>query len=351
MGQPQQLTTKKATINDVAEQAGVSIKTVSRVLNREPKVRDSTRERVEEAMKRLNYRPNSPGRMLAGSRTYLLGLIYNANSSYSASIQNGVLKTCRQEHYDLLIHPCTYTDPTLLEQITELVTAPRVDGLLLIPPIADLTAVRQTVRQLNIPSVAMSSEPQEPGDWTVGTNDRQVCREMVRHLVRLGHQKIAFVSGHPDHRAMANRHRGYLEGMADAGLKVRKSHVIQGGNTYESGIDCAVRLLRLAQRPTAIFCANDHMAAGVIKVAHETGLKIPSDLSIAGFDDIPMASQIWPALTTVRQPLDEMASAAARLLIDALQGQSVPQLNPVVEATIVARDSTGPAPRTEADRG
>lgn len=335
--------TKRATIDDVASYAGVSIKTVSRVLNREPKVRDSTRERVEAAMAHLKYRPNSPGRMLASRNTYLLGLIYNDNSSYITRIQNGVLNTCRGEHYDLLIHPCRYDDPALLDEVRELVTAPRVDGLLLTPPIADIPAVGQLMDELRVPNVIIS-RVSDDGEWTVGTNDRAISASMVRHLVRLGHQHIGFVQGHEAHLAMANRYRGFEDGMKKADLEIDPSLIVRGDNQFDSGVDCGVRLLRRAQRPTAVFCANDHMAAGVMKVAHDMGLSIPGDLSVAGFDDDPLASQIWPQLTTVRQPLREIAGAAARLLIQRLRGEKVDDIDRTVNAEIVVRDSTGPAP-------
>ena len=150
---------KTATIDDVAALAGVSRKTVSRVLNREPKVRPATRERIERAIAELRYQPNSPARRLAGKRTYLLGLMYNAGSSYVTSLQNGALEACRDEHFDLLIHPCEYDDPNLLEVIDELVSSPKVDGLLLTPPIADIDEVRESLARLDVPYVLFSHEP------------------------------------------------------------------------------------------------------------------------------------------------------------------------------------------------
>jgi len=333
---------KQATIDDVAELAGVSTKTVSRVLNHEPKVRSSTRSQVEQAISTLSYRPNSSARKLAGNRTYLLGLVYNANSSYITSIQNGVLDACRDQHYDLLINPCAYTDATLLDELRDLVTTPRVDGLLLIPPVSDLLPVRELMRELKTPNVIVSRESVTDSEWTVCTNDKQVSTDVVQHLSRLGHERIAFVCGHPDHRAMANRFKGYRAGMQNAGLRVLKSLVAAGENTFESGIDCGLKLLRNEKRPTAIFCANDHMAAGVMKAAHEKGLSIPGDLSVAGFDDIPLANQIWPQLTTVRQPLHDMAMLAAELLIQRLRGNVPEGVNRVLDSKLIIRDSTGP---------
>ena len=334
----------KTTIADVADVAGVSIKTVSRVLNREASVKPSTRGRVEQAIKELGYRPNSPARMLAGNRTYLLGLIYNASSSYIVSIQNGVLAACRGEHYDLLIHPCGYSDPDLLDQVRDFVAGPRVDGLVLVPPVSDVPEFLELLKELGIPHVAISRESVSEQDWTVCTNDREICRDMVRHLSRLGHQRIAFVRGHPDHKAMGTRYLGYLDGMAEADLDVDEALVIQGANTFDSGVDCAVRLMRRNPRPTAVFCANDHMATGVMKVAHDMRLTMPGDLSVAGFDDMPMAAQIWPPLTTVRQPLEEMAMRAASQLIRCLRGETPVAPRQVVNAELVIRQSTGPAP-------
>ena len=184
---------KRATIVDVAKLAGVSIKTVSRVLNREPKVRKSTLDRVEQAMKDLNYHPNSSGRRLASNRTYLVGLIYdntNFNPGYINNIQDGALESCREEHFDLLLYPFTNNDPVLCEQLEELVTEPRVDGLLITPPISDRPDVRALMEKLKTPFVDFSRESAQDSDWTVCTNDREVCAEMVMRLARLGHQRI-----------------------------------------------------------------------------------------------------------------------------------------------------------------
>lgn len=335
---------RPATITDVAKTAGVSMKTVSRVLNRAPNVKPATRDIVEQAMQTLGYRPNSPARMLASNRTYLIGLVYNASSSYITSIQNGVLGACRPEHYDLLIHPCSYTNPSLLDEIREFISGKRVDGLVLVPPVSDVAGIHELLKKHRIPNVAISREPSDQTDWTVCTNDREICKNMVRHLSRLGHQKIAFVRSHPDHKAMADRYLGFLDGMAEVDLKVDDSLVVQGENTFDSGIDCGVQLLRQQPRPTAIFCANDHMATGVMKVAHERRLDIPGDLSVAGFDDIPLAAQVWPQLTTVRQPLEAMANLAAKQLIRLVRNETPQELRNVVDAELVIRQSTGPAP-------
>lgn len=333
-----------ATIADVAKRAGVSNKTVSRVLNRSSNVKPETKQRVEQAMSVMGYRPNSPARMLASNRTYLIGLIYNAASDYISGLQNGVLTGCLPEHYDLLIHPCSYGSPTLIANVIEFISNRRVDGLILAPPVSDIPEIHEVLSKQKIPIVSISKEPVEEKDWSVCTNDREISKDMVRYLFRLGHQRIAFVQSHPNHKAMTLRYQGFLDGMQEVNLKVHDDYVVEGKNDFESGIDCGIQLLRQNPRPTAIFCANDHMAAGVMKAIHERRLRIPEDVSVAGFDDIPIAGQIWPQLTTVCQPIESMAERAVETLIRLVRDETPDQRRVVVDSNIVVRQSTGPAP-------
>ncbi len=335
---------KRATISDVAELAGVSIKTVSRVLNREPRVLPSTRERVEEAMVRLKYRPNTSARRLASNRTFLLGLVYNASSSYITRIQNGVLEACHAEHFDLLIHPCTAGSTDLEEELTQLITQPKVDGLILTPPVSDRPEIIALLDRLKAPHVVIARASLESDPWAVGTNDREACRDMTAHLVSLGHRRIAFIRGSAGHLAMGNRFLGYLDALAAAGLPQREAWAPQGANSFESGERIGGELLSLPERPTAIFCANDHMAGGVLRAAHRRGFSVPGQLSVVGFDDIPMALQVWPSLTTIRQPLGQMARLAAQLLIRRLRDDNPGEDERVIKAQPVLRESTGPAP-------
>lgn len=338
---------KKATINDVAELANVSIKTVSRVLNHEPRVRPATKERVRKAMEMLNYSPNSSARRLAGNRAYLLGLLYDdPGTAYITNIQNGALKACRDDHYDILIFPVRYTDPTLPDTISELVSSVRVDGVLLTPPVCDLIPVREKLHETDAPHVVISPGPNYDSQWKVTTNDREVCAQMVHHLADLGHERIAFVKGAPHHHAIANRYYGYLDGMKQRGLRVRNAYCGEGENSFDSGMTWGHHLLDLTTPPTAIFCANDDMAAGVMKAAHQKGISIPRDLSVAGFDDVPLARQTWPSLTTIRQPTQAMAETAAKLLIARIRGNGdkLEDFERVLESELVIRSSTGPAP-------
>ena len=334
---------KKHTITDVAKLAGVSIKTVSRVINQEPNVRPATQEKVNKAISQLNYRPSASARSLAGNRSYLLGLLYdNPSASYVMKIQNGVLRTCRARNYDLLIHPCRYDDPGLDDDIREFIKNTRIDGLILTPPLTDSKRLLNSLDESGTPYALISPQSNSAFPWSVGTNDARVCSRMVQYLAGLGHERIAFILGHPDHHALKNRYAGYQQGMKESGLKILKRLCVQGYNSFESGEESARKLLSSANPPTAIFACNDDMAAGAMKAAHEMGLKIPGDVSVAGFDDIPLAGQLWPALTTVKQHMQAMGETAADILIRKFRGQGFDEVNRVIDSELVVRDSTGP---------
>lgn len=330
----------KVTIEDVAKKAGVSIKTVSRVLNQELNVRQQTRDRVLAAMEKLNYKPDPVARRLAGGRSFLIGLLHDVNvSPYILDVQMGVLKTCRSEHYELLIHPCDYLG-NLVPEITALVDRLKLDGLLLTPPLCDMAALSKALHDKNLPFVSIAPGDNLFASGVVRTNDREVSAEMTSYLASLGHEKIGFIIGHPDHKAVADRFRGYKDGLKRCGLEFDDKIVAQGFSGFESGFDCGSLLLRQPDRPTAIFASNDEMAAGVIRAARQLELRIPEDLSVAGFDDIPLAKQLSPSLTTIRQPIRAMAESATQLLLGILRGQTSAEV-PMIPCLPQYRESTG----------
>ena len=339
----------RATIDDIAKRAGVSIKTVSRVVNKEPNVREETRERVQQAVQELDYRPNTSARRLAGNRSYLIALVYddpsaypNASANYVTNLHGGVLKKSREIGYDLLIHPCEYQSRGLVNEIRALIEHSRIDGLIMAPPLAEIRSVVKLLRDMNKPVVRVSPGNVRGFD-AVHTNDREVSAEMTRYLAKLGHQRIAFIRGHKDHRAISNRVLGYEDGLKQSRLPLRSSLIVQGDNSFESGLECARNLLRRKRRPSAIFAGNDDMATGVLHVAHELGVKIPAQLSVAGFDDAPLARQLWPTLTTVHQPVFKLAERATELLFRQIRGEK-PSERSLIKSTLEIRNSTGPAP-------
>lgn len=335
---------RKATIEDVAALARVSIKTVSRVVNKEPNVRGETREKVASAIARLRYTPNFSARRLAAKRTCILALLYdNPSASYLFKVQSGVLAACKAKGYDLLVHPCDHKSEAVAEEIASLCEQGRCDGLVLTPPLTDMETVTQALRSQDAPFVQIAPAlPHDDYSW-VTTTDEQAGFDIVRHLIDLGHRNIGFIQGHPDHKAMASREVGYRNALAAAGIKLNEQLIVSGHNSFESGEIAGGKLLGLENRPSAIFAANDDMAAGVMKAARDRGIAVPRHLSVAGFDDTPLATQIWPALTTIHQPIAEMAEKAAAILIDQLSDNLNLQTNKVVNARLIIRDSTGPA--------
>jgi len=335
------------TIIDVAEHAGVSIKTVSRVINNVQSVRAQIRERVLRAIEKLDYHPNPSARGLGGNRSYLLGLLYDVSCAYyTTSVLAGVIERSRAAKYQVVMEPCDYNAPTLAEDVTRQVRQSRVDGVILTPPLSDLKAVTAVLESQNIPFVRIAPGKHTDTYRSVCTNDRESCASMTEQLAALGHQRIGFIIGNPDHAAVMDRYKGYLDGLRSCGLRLDKALVAQGYNSHASGVQCARRLLNVpaARRPTAIFASNDEMAAGALAVAHSLGLSVPEDVSVVGFDDAPLAGQVWPALTTIRQPIADMAAEAVALLLRTLSGEPADHSKHVIPSSLTFRQSTGPAP-------
>lgn len=332
----------RTTIDDVAARAGVSIKTVSRVMNDEPGVRAETRERVRDAMKALNYQPSLPARSLAGRRSNLIGLVYeNPSANYVFDVQSGAMARTRDAGLRLFIQSCNDLDKDPIPEILAMLEQTHVDGLILTPPLSANHALIAALDERRLPFVRMAPDDLEHGSPRVEMDDEAAAREMTAFLFALGHTDVAFVAGHPEHHSSALRLRGYRAAREGRGLSRASERVEQGYNSVDSGIAAGRRLLGEGHRPTAIFASNDDMAAGVILVAHELGIDMPRELSVAGFDDSKLASIVWPPLTTIRQPTYDMAFAATESLIKRLKGLPVPEVKRLNHEMVV-RGSTGP---------
>ena len=343
-----------ATITDVAKHAGVSIKTVSRVINNVKTVKPQIRERVMRAIQKLDYHPNPSARGLGRNRSYLLALLYDISCGYYAtSVLAGVMERSRAAKYQIVMQPCDYNAETLADDVARSVRQSRADGVILTPPLSDLSAVTQAVEGSGVLFVKIAPGRHTDTFRSVCTNDRESCASMTEQLAALGHQRIGFIIGNPDHAALIDRYRGYLDGLQSCGLKLDKALVVQGYNSHASGVQSARKLLNVApaKRPTAIFASNDEMAAGALTVAHSMGLGVPEDISIVGFDDAPLASQVWPGLTTIRQPIPDMAAQAAQLLLGALSGEPADHSKHVLSSSLLFRQSTGPAPNRARHQG
>ncbi|MBC6983398.1 LacI family DNA-binding transcriptional regulator [Caulobacter sp. 17J80-11] len=329
------------TIIEVAERAGVSIKTVSRVLNREPNVREETRERVMAAVQALDYQPSLSARSLAGARSFLIGLLFdNPSASYVSDIQLGAVSRCRESGYHLTIEPVDAASPDLERVVRQIVSTLRLDGVILTPPVCDDARVLDVLEKSGTPYVRVAPDRQPDRAARVGMDDWRAAFEMTRRLIELGHKDIGFIQGHPNHGASHLRHEGYLAALSSHSLTPRPGRVKQGWFDFQSGFACAQELLANPDdRPSAIFASNDDMALGVMAAANRLRIGVPDQLSIAGFDDTPAALTVWPQLTTVAQPIFQMAAAACDLIIsgEAREGAAPARL---LDFKVIERGST-----------
>ena len=339
-----------ATINDVARHAGVSIKTVSRVMNNEPNVRDETKLKVQDAAKYLSYQPNLLARSLAGSKSFLIGLLHhNPSASYVFACEMGAIARCKDNHsrYHVLSEPLE-VDSDLRTAVRDFLATVRLDGVILTPPLCDKAEVLEAIEAAGVPCVRIAPWANLQRTARVYMDDVAAAEDITRHLIDRGHRDIAIILGARDHGAADLREQGFLKAMREAGLDPHPSWIRRGDFSFESGKAAAEILLAGSHRPTAIFASNDEMAFGVMAVAHERGISIPDELSLVGFDDNPGAILVWPQLTTIHQPVHEMAFKAADLLLslanghitaDELRGKAekIAYPGPVVRASVSDR--------------
>ncbi len=329
----------KARIEDVSRAAGVSIKTVSRVLNKEKYVAPATKERVDLAVAALGFRPNFAARALAGHKSFQIALIYdNPSPYYAQNIQAGVRARCAEAGYRMIAQPCDAQSPGVLEEICSLIDQAQLDGVILTPPFTENATIRVELGRRGVRYVMTSPAKTDAARSSVFIGHAEGAAEMTAYLISLGHQRIGFVEGDPLYATSARRLSGYRTALGAAGIAFDAALVQPGLYDFASGSKAAEALLALANPPTAIFASSDDMAAGVLAAAHRMGVAVPAQLSVAGFDDTDLASVVWPPLTTIRQPVREMGYAAADLL---LASDSEPEQR-ALAYELVVRGSTAP---------
>ncbi|MFT3996027.1 MAG: LacI family DNA-binding transcriptional regulator [Asticcacaulis sp.] len=337
------------TIHDVARHAGVSSMTVSRVINKNVPVREHLREKVMASIKALNYTMNMAARSTrAGLGGLRIGILYShPSASYLNEIMLGGLEQASKLGAQLLLEKCGGLQ-SQKSAVSRLVEA-GVDGVILPPPLCDSAPTVQMLTRVGIPVLALATARPLPMVSAVRIDDFQGALTLTQHLTKLGHKRIGFIKGDPSHTPTEVRYEGFLKGLDDAGLPLIEDLVVQGQFTYKSGLEAGRKLLERPDRPTAIFASNDDMAAAVMAVAHGMGIAIPEDLSICGFDDTPVASTIWPQLTTVHQPIVAMGRSAVATIVDKIRdaksGEMGKPIRQLMKFTLMDRESTGPAPK------
>jgi LacI family transcriptional regulator len=336
----------RPTINDIARLAEVSKKTVSRVLNKSPFVSVETRERIEAIIARTGYSPDPQARGLAFRRSFLVGIVFdNPNPQYVVNIQQGILDGLRGSGFELVIHPCDRHSRSYLADIRNFVERQKLFGVILTPSISEDEQLARMLEQMGCSYVRIASVPLDRPDRMIVSYDRKGGEQAALHLTQLGHRRIGFVSGPSTFRSSHERRSGLEDGLAAAGLHLRPELVAEGAYTFDSGASCGSALLGRAERPTAIFCANDEMAAGLLQAARRAGIQVPQDLSVVGFDDFQIATQVWPTLTTIHSPIRSVGLLAAQRLFAGADEGKVPMAEAAaLMPQLVVRESTGPVP-------
>lgn len=343
------------TIYEVATKADVSIKTVSRVLNGEPNVRPNVHDRVRAAVAELGYRPKMSARGLAGGRSFTLvtfldeGLTMDhwrigRSNPYVERLQFAGMLKCREAGYHLLVELLNPRAPSVEQQILSTLAALNPDGVILTPPISEDPHVIAILERSKAPFARLSAAASEAACLTVAMDERAAAIDATNHLLDLGHTRVAFISGEPGFASSALRAEGYRAAMAARGVWVDPALALAGDYTFESGKAAAAEMLTLPERPTAVFASNDEMALGVIHEALRHDVSTPRDLSVIGFDDFPAAQYSIPPLTTVRQPVGEMASLAVQRLIEhaASRTPTMRVERAIVPHALILRRSTSP---------
>jgi LacI family transcriptional regulator len=318
----------KVTIADVARKAGVSPMTVSRVINHPASVTEVRHRLVLQAIEALHYSPDPAARALAGGTPVRLALFYdNPSTAYLSAFLLGSLEAAQMQHAQLTVIKCPAGEEK--RAVAELQGIGQ--GVLLPPPLCDSIRLHALIRYADLLAVSVAGGACCADTPSVRIDDFAAAAAMTSHIIKLGHRRIGFISGNPDQMASAERARGYRSALAKAGMELDEALVAQGLFTYRSGLIACESLLELPDPPTAVFASNDDMGAAAVSVAHRRHLNVPGDFTVCGFDDTDMARSIWPELTTVRQPISDMARAATTMLIDLVRGR---------------RRTSAPAPQT-----
>jgi len=337
------------SIAEVAARAGVSQGTVSKVLNGRvaAQIALATQERVKIAASELGYHPSAIARGLAGKRLDTLGIVFAqgntffATSPYFAAILDGILEVVtRAKQNTMLFTGQVWSDA---RQGLPILRDGRCDGLLLISPPAESDIV-PALLEAKLPFVLVGDINPHPLVTSVDVDNVMGARKITEHLISLGHRRIAYLCGPPTVSSVSQRLQGYQDAIEADGIEFDLSLVMPGAYLQESGYERARELWRLPadQRPTAVFCGNDLIAIGAMAALHDLGARIPQDISVAGFDDIPSAATSQPSLTTMRQPMHLLGQHAAARLLALIQATEEPGFKEVLPTELVVRGSTAP---------
>jgi LacI family transcriptional regulator len=335
-----------ATMNDVARLADVSIATVSHVINGTRFVSPERVERVQSAMYELGYTPDATARSLRVGRTDTVGLVIpDTSNPFFAALARWIEEAGFEAGYTTILANSDERPDREYRYVSTLVSK-RVDGLILSPSRGDHSTLTRLLQNARMPVVVVDRDAALPNADVVLYDNAGGSYEATRHLIDLGHTCIGCVAGPADTTSAAERVKGFRAAIAEAGLSLPDHAVVESDFHFSGGREATARLLATGEPFTAIFAANDLMAAGVIRELSERGTKVPDEVSVIGFDDAPLAEMISPSLTTMRQPLHDMAHAAVSLLLSRITGANngAPPTRRILPVSLVVRESTARRP-------
>ena len=331
---------KKLTIEDIAKSAGVSIKTVSRVFNNAPNVRQQKRDLVLGVARDLGFRPNISARQLASKRSFVISHFHdNPNKDYLSEIYDGMRRACSEQGYYAVAEKLEPQKGSYRNAFLEYLQLYEVDGVILSPPVSDDNGVIREIQRLGIPHVLISPGKKKRGSINVFINEKDAGRSITDFLIQRGHKKLAFISGLDSHAASLEREAGFWEAIAASGIPKKNALRLPGDFSMQSGFTAFEKLTKKAPDVTGIFAANDEMAVGTIVAALRAGKKVPGELSVVGFDDSPFARSMWPTITSLAQPIDEMALLSTQKLIDWINSELPEEAQFEFSTKIIVRDS------------
>ncbi len=336
----EEIAKRNLTIVDIAASAGVSTRTVSRVLSGSDCVNHKTRQRVEAEIVRSGFQPNRRASAMAVGRSFLVGVIESDANPVAGDLQSGLLSVAGEAGYEVVIHPVPATCRDPAGSVCDFVRRSRVDGVIVLPPLSEHEYVAAILRKMDLPAVGVAAVRIPDFAAVLLCDDERAAGEVGAHLVAQGHRKIAIVTGPADQASSQRREAGFRAALTRAGLDLPANRRIEGDYTFESGRAAGERLLSQAEPPTAVFACCDLMAAGLIGVALERGLSLPRDLSVVGFGDGALARVIWPALTSMQLPLADLAHRAMDRLLSLIEDRPDARRDEPVRLRLVTRAST-----------
>lgn len=335
-----QSTTNRVTINDVAQAAGVSVSTVSKVVNARYGVAPSTMERVLQVISELGYETSLVASSLRSSRTNIIGILVAEFEPFALELLNGISATLRGTQYDLMAYAGNLAPGGRAgweHRSLSRLGGTLIDGAIIVTPTVEIP-------HSSVPVIAIDPHAGTSGPAAIDVDNFGGAKTATEHLISLGHRRIGHIKGRSDLKSAHLRESGYRQALQDAGISYDPQLVHDGDYQRDLAAIAATDLLTLPQPPTAIFAANDLSALSAIETAKSLGLNVPNDLSVIGFDDIPEAAQSMPTLSTVRQPMHEMGATAVTLLLSMLAGEEVTQ-PAQMPASLIPRESTATAPQ------